>query len=243
MCKLDDTGNILCNNLCKLEELRQLARYNSRVVGRDHPARALTSWWERHNVFHSDLSRTRRRFVTTCSDLSDNKLRFVIAFTNCLSDCSTTRPLHARVYFKRKRLRCAKIVQRFLNLFWTWTNIFFLKKNIFSVKLHFCQVWTLTRSWVWESDTVVTCPTQLRQRAYKHATADRSLAKKLVDGPDTEMWKLMNESDIKITKRLHGIQTSFFKKYVRTAYNVNMFKTQHKLRIFWLRIGQGANFV
>ena len=32
-----------------------------------------------------DLSRTRRRFVTTCSDLSDNKLRFVIAFSTCLS--------------------------------------------------------------------------------------------------------------------------------------------------------------
>ena len=32
-----------------------------------------------------DLSRTRRRFVTTCSDLSDSKLRFVAAFTSCLS--------------------------------------------------------------------------------------------------------------------------------------------------------------
>ena len=59
------------------------------LVGGDHPACCWqggerdTMWvWLASGL---DLSRTRRRFVTTCSDLSDNKLRFVIAFNTYLS--------------------------------------------------------------------------------------------------------------------------------------------------------------
>ena len=112
-----------------------------------------------------DLSRTRRRFVTTCSDLSDSKLRFVAAFTSCLS--LLTDSLVVRCHYEQVQTHVCYSVYRagisFPGDIWIWI---------------FARCEHRAGSWLGRSDTLVTCPTQSRLRAYKHAKGNRNAAKK-----------------------------------------------------------------
>ena len=112
-----------------------------------------------------DLSRTRRRFVTTCSDLSDSKLRFVAAFTSCLS--LLTDSLVVRCHYEQVQTHVCYSVCRagisFPGDIWIWI---------------FARCEHRAGSWLGRSDTLVTCPTQSRLRAYKHAKGNRNAAKK-----------------------------------------------------------------
>ena len=119
-----------------------------------------------------DLSRTRRRFVTTCSDLSDSKLRFVAAFTSCLSlltDSLVVRCHYEQVVlakYTRNTHVCYSVCRAGISFpgdIWIWI---------------FARCEHRAGSWLGRSDTLVTCPTQSRLRAYKHAKGNRNAAKK-----------------------------------------------------------------